>query len=342
LKAVTSPEYLEKVRHTLHADQSLAPKGCFVDKNGKIHSEWYDREVSQRNKEDVAENLDIDYLTSGNPVFDTEICNLRKMQSKPPMKTGELMWKIAPVFSSEGQCINWDQLSVEFVDNSNGVVSVWEEPISGWNHGYCISADVAEGLEQGDYDSAGVLKRFDCEKPTKVCTIHSKQKTFEYAETLAKLGVWYGKAVIAPERNNTMGGAVIEQLFRVYRNIYFKEIFTKGYPTRTDKLGWDTTSGTKGQIIGNLSKMISTEAFIDSDEGFWNETLTFVNNDGTLEAQGKSKGQKCYDDRVMMTAILLWVNGQIPLPNPIRIKKKNEGWRKRFDVNKKSLVRFTV
>ena len=342
-KAVTSPKYLEalKIGGRLHADQDVPP-GCYRDISGKIRSEWYDRECQNRSKADVAENLDIDYLTTGNPVFDTEKCALKKELAKPPAEVGELMWKVKPVFREDGMLLNWEQLEVEFVPNSNGHVKVWERPQNIFEHGYCMAADVSEGLEQGDYDSAPVLKRFDDEKPRVVADVHGKEKTFEYAETLAKLGVWYGRSVIAVERNNTMGGAVLEQLFRIYPNLYHKEIFSKGYPTRTDKLGWETTGGTKGQIIGNLSKAISLDLYEDPDEGFWSETLTFVNDDGKLEAQGKSRGQKCFDDRVMSRAILLWVNGQIPLPTRRIPKKKPEGWRKNLRSEKRGILRMTV
>jgi hypothetical protein len=337
-KVGTSKGHLEKVMrgqvrnkvlgYTVQIGKGDAPDGCYVDQYGKIHSEWYDRQCDERDATDVAENLDCDYLTTGRPVFDTLKCKEKLNKSESPKFVGDLIWKVSPDFDTQtGYCKNIEQLRVEFVPNNNGVLRVWEKPLEEWENGYCISADVAEGLEQGDYDSAAVLKRFD-EFPRVVADIHIKLKTFEYAEVLCKLAVWYGNCIIAPERNGAMGGSLVEQLFKLYNKIYHKEIFTKGYASRTDKLGWETHAGTKGQIIGNLSKMISNDMFIDPDEGFWNETLTFVNNDGTLEAQGKSKGEKCFDDRVMCRAILLWINTQLPLP--IRKFKREElqGWRK--------------
>lgn len=328
LKAVTSPEYAEKIKDQLHADQSVAPLGCFVDKGGKIRSEWYDNECTRRTSEDVAENLDCNYLTTGRPVFDTELCNLKMLQAKEPVKVGDLYWKVRPLYDDYGTCTNRGEVEAGFSENRNGLLKLWKEPEVGWENGYCISADVAEGLAQGDYSSATVLKRFaDDFTPEIVATIHCKLRSEEYAQELWKLAVWYGRCYVAPERTG-LGLSVVNQLAESYDRIYFKEVMTKGEPRTTDKLGWDTTSHSKPIIVSNLSRMISENSFIDPDEFFWKETLTFVNDDGSLEAQGKSRGDKCYDDRVMDRAILLWIHGQLPAPRPKRVKEKLEGWRK--------------
>jgi hypothetical protein len=348
-KTYTSDEHLKIVRDgviydkvgkykvILHEDQSKAPAGCYVDQNGKIRSEWYDESCKKRTADDIAENLDCNYLTTGNPIFDTQICMKNKYASVSPEHIGELHWVISPTFDETGFIRNFDQLEVDFSSNMNGWLKVWDKPENDWDNAYCISADVAEGLENGDFDSASVLKRIG-EVPKVVATIHGKMRTFEYAERLAMLGVWYKKAFIAPERNNTMGGAVLEQLFKYYNLIYHKDVFLKGYATRTDKLGWETTGGTKGQIIGNLSKSISEGTFNDPDEFFWAECLTYVNDNGKL---GGSNGT--HDDKVMDRAILLWINTQLPLPTPKRRVVKHTGWRSSWNKeNNKGLIRFVV
>ena len=352
LKAVTSKEYLEakKKEGKVLENQTGCPTGCYLDNNGKIRSEWYDKECLSRSAEDVAENLDCNYLTTGNPIFDTEKCNLRKMQSVEPIAIGNLHWLVSPMFDVQGNSVNKNMLKVEFVPNVNGIYKQWETPIDGWDNGYCISADIAEGLEQGDWDSASVLRRFPKDgesllsfKPTVVMTLHAKLKTFQYAEELAKLGTYFGNCWVAPERNGTMGGATIEALFRYYPKIFHKQIMTKGYPEHTDKMGWETNSSTKGHIVSNLSKHISEDTYVDNDRDFWNETLTFVNNDGTMEAQGKSQGQKCFDDRVMDRAIVLWMHRELPVPVKKYVRADIPKWKQRyFNSQEKGLIRFAI
>lgn len=313
----------------LGKDQSKAPPGCYVDTTGKIRSEWYDYEVARRTKEDVSENLDCDYLTSGRPIFDTNKCKTNKDYSRPPIAVGNLNWLVAPTYSESGVCTNQDSLEVEFVENNNGLYQIWEYPQEGYNEAYCIGADTAEGLEQGDYDAATCFSRID--EPKTVASLREHLRIHEYAEELAKFGTYYKGAIIAVERNNHGHGVILE-LQRVYRKLWYKEIFTKGYPTSTDRIGFETTSMSKPVVIGTLGKAISLDTFKDPDEGFWDETLTFVEDNGRMEAQGKSKGQKCYDDRVMSRAITLWTHLSSPLPSKIikreeksRITKMGEG-----------------
>ena len=355
-KSWTSKEYLEGMREELHADQSLAKKyndkyvgweremigeGIFVDKSGKLRSEWYDKECLKRSKEDIAENLDCSYLSTGQPVFDTRICYQNQLRSKPPVKTGELIWKIRPVFNEEGYCSNLEQLKVEFIENGNGLYKIWEMPEKGWENGYIVSADCAEGLEQGDYDNAVVLKRFG-EKEMVVCDLHGKLKPHEYGEELAKLGYFYEEAWVAPERQGS-GQAVLTQLLSYYKKVYHKEVLAKGYPEITDKLGFDTGNRSiKQAIIGELSKHISLDLFTDYDEEFWKETITYVNNGGVLEAQGKRRGQKCYDDRVISRAIGIWINGNLPLPHRKVEKTEYVGWRKQYFERQPGIIGFAI
>lgn len=348
-KSYTSEQHIQKVknggvfdkvsRYVVQLGKTKAPEGCYVDQFGHIRSEWYDNECEKRLPDDIAENLDCNYLTTGNPVFDTLKCEQARAQSREPLKVGELVWKIRPIFNDFGECVNLNQLEAEFVENMNGMVKIWEEPEKDWENAYLIPADVAEGLDQGDYDSASVIKRTG-EKPVIVAAFHGHLKVHEYAEELCKLGVYYRMAWVAVERNN-QGLAVINQMFKTYQKLYHKEVLTKGYPTLTDRIGFQTTAHTKNIVIGNLSRHISEGLFDDPDEGFWKETLTFVNNDGVLEAQGKSEGQKCYDDRVMERAIGLWCNLQLPAPQRKIPQAVYRGWRK--DWNKRpqgNLVRF--
>lgn len=351
-KCFTSKEHLARVRNGEVKDKTQGytvevkeeKPGLYVDQHGKIRSEWYDIECESRTKEDIAENLDCNYLTSGQPYFDTLICDEMLRKSVDPLVVGDLHWKVAPVFDSEsGYCTNQDQLAVEFVPSFNGRVKIWEKAEDGWENGYSISADVAEGLEQGDYSSASVLKRFD-EIPRVVATLHGHMKIFEYAEELAKLGVYYKNAFIAVERNKD-GSAVILQLLKLYRWLWHKDVITRGYPEITDKIGFETSNQhVKHSVCGNLQRAISLREFVDPDAGFWRETLTFVNNNGRLEAQGKSEGQKCFDDRVMDRAINLWISTRMPPALPKREIYVPTGWRKQqFEAGKnKRLVGFVV
>lgn len=351
LKAVTSKEHIEdRVKTGLVYDKvgrywvQYSKKGdlggTYVDQFGKIRSEWYDNEQLKRSADDIAENLDCNYLTTGNPVFDTNVIGKKIAESQPFEIIGSLTWKNPPRFNEYGDCINKNKLEVEFSKNNNGLWQIRKEPAAGWRHRYCMSADIAEGLEQGDFNSYSVLDRIDNEV---IATTHNKLKVHEAADELAKMGVYYKYCYIAPERNG-LGLSVVEQLRRIYPYIYHKDVLTKGYPEKTDKMGWETFENTKRVIIGNLQKLISENGFVDLDEGFWKECLTFVNDDGKLEAQDKSRNGRCYDDRVMDRAILLWITNLLPLPRKEIAKVEHKGFRKQWyqPTHRDSIIGFAV
>lgn len=347
---VSNGKVFDKVKKYVvqfHQDQSKAPSGCYIDQHGKVRSEWYDKECEGRKPEDIAENLDCDYLTTGRPIFDTLVCNQRLYESEEPKFIGDLLWKVRPVFdASSGMCINQEQLEVEFVKNMNGLYYIWEMPYDdkeqSWDNGYIIGADTAEGLEQHDYDYAEVLRRFGA-KPEKAMRLHAHLKMHEYAEELAKMGVFYKRAYVNVERNNH-GHGVLAHLVKFYNRLFHKAIFTKGYAEITDRIGHDTTGQSKGVIIGTLGKAISENLFTDRDEIFWKETLTFVDDDGKMEAQGKSRGEKCFDDCVMGKAITWWTHQNMPLPAMSRKVVPLTGWRmkQQMRANQNRVVGFVV
>ena len=160
------------------------------------------------------------------------------------------------------------------------------------------------------------------------------------------IGTYYNRCWLNIERNNH-GHAVIIPLFRLYPYLWHKEIFTSGLPKLTDQIGFQTGDSSKKIIIGELGRDISIKpdsAWIDKSETFWKETLTFVQEDGVMEAQGKRRGQRCYDDTVMATAIMLWTNSRLPIAKYIRKTTPLKGWRADMMKEKKQeqLVGWTV
>ncbi len=169
-------------------------------------------------------------------------------------------------------------------------LQVWKRPEQGRE--YVIGADVGEGLAGGDASCAIVLERRSGEQ---VAELHGRVPPDRFGHLLDALGRWYGRAMLAVERNNH-GHSTLNTL----RNIchYPRLYFHIRYDARAGAqpiLGWPTDQSTKPILVDDLAAAISEGAVVIHSAGVVDECMTFVTTEsGSQEAQtGK------FDDRVM-------------------------------------------
>ncbi|MHA1401180.1 MAG: hypothetical protein ACTSQE_12595 [Candidatus Heimdallarchaeaceae archaeon] len=119
------------------------------------------------------------------------------------------------------------------------------------SHVYGIGADVAEGV--GLDSSAITVWDFTPLKPKVVATYHDNTIDPDlFAHMIKAAGLKYGSCIVAPENNNTMGGACVLRLKDIYNEDL---IFTTkrkekvGEEKDTGKLGWSTNSATKPKMF---------------------------------------------------------------------------------------------
>jgi hypothetical protein len=290
-------------------------------------SPWYLAECERRKddgKANIAQELDIDYLSSGFPYFNNTDMSHRYrtlVDNQPQIK--RYMFEISGTGLKK---------KVELVEDANGPLYIVDEPqrLKHWKYRYLIAADVAEGLEKGDYSYFVVYDRVD---KRDVGWYHGHCDTDTLAALLAFYGKRYDDAWIAPEKNNEHGGAVIATLKRIYKKIMHEREFDRAIDiTRTPvRLGWATTPLTRGILCGELRAILKDHEDGILDAEFFNEALVFVyNKNGKPEA---SEGS--FDDRVMTQGIKFQLHKWLPAPKRVRGRKPggkadyNEGddWR---------------
>jgi hypothetical protein len=179
-----------------------------------------------------------------------------------------------------------------FMRGANDVLSVWEPPQP--NKTYAIGADVAEGLDHGDYSSAHVVCADSGEV---VAHWHGHWAPDEFATELAHLGYWYNTALMAPEANNH-GLTVVTALRR--------ERYPKMYRTRSlatikreqqQRFGWYTNMATKPILIDEMVANLRSGELKVYCERTKAELETY-----TRDSKGRMKGSP-HDDRVISLAI---------------------------------------
>lgn len=220
------------------------------------------------------------FIKSGNPVFDIDA--LMQMPVEPADARGYL-----------------DEIGKDrppnLLVNPDGPLQVWALPERGIR--YVIGADVAEGLEHGDFSVAHVL---DTQTGLVVAKWrgHIDPDLFG-SDVLYNLGNFFNNALVGVEANNHGLTTLVALNLRGYGNIYRRHSYDERTPQRARKMGWMTTAKTKPMAIDELAKLLRgpDPDIILLDQETVAELKTYVR-----DADGKTHGSP-YDDQVMSLAV---------------------------------------
>lgn len=176
---------------------------------------------------------------------------------------------------------------------------------------YVVGADIAEGLETGDFTSIQVLDRRTCEQ---VAAWHGHCSPEECGRILIDIGKFFNNAYIAPERNFHGYGVVNFIRDKKYPRLYYDRDkgleALKRESTGQKTFGWETNSKTKPIMIQTLATYIRNKHIKINDINTIDELITYVyDRDGHTNAMGG-----CFDDRVMALAIALQLFENTPIP----------------------------
>jgi hypothetical protein len=183
-------------------------------------------------------------------------------------------------------------------ENSDGYVRMWVPPKLGRR--YVIGADVAEGLEKGDFSCGHVYDRADMS----LCAEwHGHIDPDLFGDQLAMLGNLYNRALIGVEDNNH-GGTTNRALRRLgYPHLFYRQELDDRGARRVQKLGWRTDTASRPIMIDDLAGLIR-DGFSCPSKQTIEEMMSFVvKPDGKAEAE-----EDCFDDRIIASAIAVQVH----------------------------------
>lgn len=228
---------------------------------------WYAAKVAEETepgkvKQEYPESAAEAFLVSGRVRFQSEWVTAQAARRHEPLSVNFL----APAFRNDPSLV------------------VYGLPVVGRE--YIVAADVAEGLEGGDYSSAVVIDRESWEE---LADFHGHWEPDEFARGLAAIGLVYGADIVV-ERNNH-GHAVLATLKAL------------GYPKiakgKDGRPGWLTNAKTKPQAIDSLAVALRDRLAVVKTAATLDEMLIYrVGPDGET---GAPSGY--HDDRVMKWAV---------------------------------------
>ena len=221
---------------------------------------WYNQMSSALGAKRTAQEIDGDFLSSGNTVFD-----------------------LADIKAIEDCLSDYPVIKKRF----NGQYRQFCEPES--DKEYFIGADVSTG-RASDYSSFTCMDKLGEEQ----VVYKGRMAVGAYAKLLGDTGKLFNWAIIAPESND-VGLSVTSKLQdEGYPNLYYyqKMLKKKGKsrPEMDKSPGWLTTQKNRSVIIENLEEDIRLDHVIIKDPFFVQEAYTFLYDGlGRPVAMGKHR-----------------------------------------------------
>ena len=222
--------------------------------------EWYRSMSTALGPKRTAQEIDGDFLGSGNSVFD--LVDIKAIEDCLP---------------------DYPPLKKRF----NGQYLQFTEPYL--NTEYFIGADVATG-RASDYSSFTCMDKGGEEQ----VVYKGRMPVDKYARLLGDTGTLYNNAVIAPESNDV--GLAVTSFLQTegYPKLYYyqKMVRKKGKsrPEVDKSPGWLTTNKNRSVIIDGLENDVRNEVVTIKDPFFVHEAYTFIYDSlGRPVAMGKHK-----------------------------------------------------
>jgi len=185
-------------------------------------------------------------------------------------------------------------------------INIWKEPRvirdeegrPRWKPSYVVGADVAEGLEHGDFSYVTV---FDANTGEQMASCKSSIPVSYLDDLILWLAERYWKALVVVERNNA-GILPLDRLYRDhwYPRLYRMDSFARFTTSdRTPQYGWRTDRATKPKMVNDFVFALTERALLLHDLDFVIEARTFVSDGkGSFGATANN-----HDDVIMGTLV---------------------------------------
>lgn len=208
------------------------------------------------------------FLSTGRPVFDLDKLksHIKELRESPP---GEIKVKFTKQFLSMYPLL----------------LKVYKAPEKGKK--YIIGADVAEGVETGDFSNAFIMDT----DHNQVAVFHGHLDPDHFGNVLVDLAEVYNNALIVPEINN-MGSTTLQAIKdRDYLRVYMRSVYDQIEDQKeTLKMGWRTTSSSKQIMLSKLIARYRDDEIRILDINLLKEMMNLNReSDGGVELTGKDR-----------------------------------------------------
>jgi hypothetical protein len=266
--------------------------------------------------------------------------------------TGRRVFKMEYIKTTRESCcdawwrgeVEGNALDCRFVKGT-GNMEIWYMPDLDipMRDRYIVSVDVGGVSDQADYSCIRVADRYSMTEggvPEIVAQWYGHIELDKLAWKAAQIAHLYGDALLVIEANTleshrTEGDNfeyILNEIADNYWNLYSRTSEQEIKQGRPRRWGFHTNTSTKPMIINHLVKAFRDGLYIEHCTATCDEYDLYE-----IKENGKEMGavEGNHDDRVMATAILIWVCYNHPLP--LVIKKSNNYTKKTRIVSEASI-----
>ncbi|HUT61211.1 MAG TPA: terminase family protein [Phycisphaerae bacterium] len=306
-----------------------------VEADGKVRwtSPWYEAECARRtSRREIAQELDIDYLASGDTFFDLDVCQRIRAsgQLRPPLARGELRFGVDTL--TEGTAYRMSE--VRWMPQcGKRRLSLWC-PLSAdgglaraqprgdslrprQDRNYVAFVDVAHGTGA----SNSVIKVADTATREEVASfVCPDTPPHELARYAVALCTWFGGQVptLLGWEANGPGGIFGLEVYRLgYRAVLGNRNVSMPWRPEDDRIGWYSSRDKKADLLGELRRALAREELIIHEQAAITELEQYIYYpSGSVGPSGLADeadgARAAHGDRVIAAAGLLLCMAEQP------------------------------
>jgi len=277
----------------------------------KLRSPWYDRECQRRSPLEVAQEIDIDYIGAGNPVFSGKDGKRvgRLLKSEHPAKG---YFEVSLGDASLRATVNPRDLEA--------IVCQWFDPIPG--DSYTLGVDVAEGKETGDYS---IVKVYSRKLKSCFASYFSHIDEVQLAKVVRAISNWLTGLSFEPPwigiETNGPGLATFDFCAEAgVENLFMMPQYDVTTGSISHRKGWNTNNSSRNMLIAGVRDwLLQGEGWLDPR--CCRELTTFVRSKlGKAEAKPGT-----HDDEVIAWGIALQIAELVPSEALVEKAAPNRG-----------------
>jgi hypothetical protein len=298
----------------------------------QIRSPWYDHEASIRSPKELAIEIDMDHIGSGDTFFEEQVIEEhRKQYACKPRKSVDIMFKAGTPDDAIPTMLRETDTDAVVV-RPKGRWRLWCETPNGrpdQTKNYAFGIDISKG--QGASNSV-----------VSVICLETREKVAEFAcpntppyalaRQVCAAALWFGGEKGLPyivwENNGDPGFDFGKQLVHAYHypHIYFDRVAGTINQKRGKRYGWRSDQEQKASALGTLRRAYAHGGFINHSHQALDECKSYVHFDsggiGPAElVEESAQARKAHGDRVIADMLCLVALGDAPAPGKKKAKR---------------------